>query len=127
MKYPLLFFLLSALSYAQVANPSGGGQINNPTASGVSSVTAGTGLSGGGAGTPTLNVINPLPAGVAAGSACVSNGIGQPCAYQAKPVLDVRDFGTPTGTNGGTLIQAAHDSGNCTNGCIIDARGLGQT
>src|ERR1022692_4649140 len=47
---------------------------------------------------------------------------------QTKPVLDARDFGTPTGSNAGTLIQAAHDSAKCpSTGCVIDARGFGAT
>jgi hypothetical protein len=33
------------------------------------------------------------PAGVASGSALVSNGAGQAAVYQAKPVIDVRDYG----------------------------------
>jgi hypothetical protein len=45
-----------------------------------------------------------LPPGVAAGSACVSNGIGQPCVYQTKPVIDVRDF---AGGSTGAKIDAA--------------------
>jgi hypothetical protein len=43
-------------------------------------------------------------------------------------VLDARDFGTRTGSNAGTLIQAAHDSALCpSTGCVIDARGFGAT
>lgn len=33
------------------------------------------------------------PTGVANGSALVSNGVGQAAVYQAKPVIDVRDYG----------------------------------
>ena len=59
----------------------------------VTGVTAGTGITvSGSPPSPTVAVTNPLPTGVAAGSACVSNGVGLPCAYQSKPVIDVRDF-----------------------------------
>jgi hypothetical protein len=69
-----------------------------------------------------------LPAGVTASSALVSNGAAVPPVYQAKPTLDARDFGTPTGSNAGTLIQAAHNSALCpSTGCVIDARGFGST
>jgi len=33
-----------------------------------------------------------LPTGVAAGSVCASNGIGVPCVYQLKPVIEARDI-----------------------------------
>ena len=64
----------------------------------ITGVTAGIGASGGGtSGNVTVNVTNPLPTGVAAGSACVSNGVGQPCVYQSKPVIDIRDSFTSQG------------------------------
>jgi hypothetical protein len=38
-----------------------------------------------------------LPTGVAPGSLCASNGVGQPCIYQNKAAKDVRDFGVICG------------------------------
>src|ERR1700730_4600016 len=48
---------------------------------------------------PALGTITGVPMGVAAGSQLVSHGVGQPHVDQAKPVLDARDFGIPSGTN----------------------------
>lgn len=65
----------------------------------------------------------------AADSVLACQGTSKLPAPQTKRVLDARDFGTSTGSNAGTLIQAAHNSTNCssTTGCVIDARGFGAT
>lgn len=63
------------------------------TAGTLTGVTAGTGTTvTGSAPSPTVNVANPVPTGVATGSALVANGVAQPAIYQTKTTVETRDF-----------------------------------
>src|ERR1017187_7226589 len=111
---------------------------NSASCFGPYTVTIGGSGGGGGASPAGVNQINASNntgsafqgiANVAAGSVLASTSPTTLPAPQTKPVLDaVHDFGTSTGSNAGTLIQAAHDSVRCpSTGCIIDTRGFGAT
>jgi hypothetical protein len=86
----------------------------------VTGVTAGTGITvSGSPPLPTVAVTNPLPTGVAAGSACVSNGVGLPCAYQSKPAIDWLDQNVTTTGDQSTNITAAWNAVGSKNAGLI--------
>jgi hypothetical protein len=57
--------------------------------------------------------------GVPAGSVCVSTGVGQPCAYQTKTNIDVRDFGVTSSGDQSSNLTSAWNAAGSTTGIVV--------